>query len=325
MNIKENKKLHFYIKYINFICYGLSIFFFLFVFFCAYSISLKEKAFLNKINSMLDYCNSVNSTISNNLDNNQNNTINNTLDSSTQLFFDAKSAIITAFNNIIDANSFSALATGKINLSAPAKLHATLQMDIQIERYNKTKIYEETLANVVDSNLPSLITKKFKTACKRIKDGTDNAFVGISKNIKFEGTQIKADYSDGEFFINSQEKFFNDHFYIINEETIQEECYLKVKKENGKIKNYYVQVILDNVKSVEKYKKVIAHQVNCKEPKFTSITLTAIIDAQGNLVSFSSNDYFSLNISGFSCKANSNLTFYITNINKPNNFVYTDL
>ena len=117
------------------------------------------------------------------------------------MFNDGKSALIYAYKNSIDeANSLSVEASGKISLSANALgLYANLQMDIYLERYSKTKIYEESMAKVIDTNVPSSIINAVNSGCKRLKDGTNNASVLVSHNIWYESTKLKSDYKNAEY------------------------------------------------------------------------------------------------------------------------------
>jgi len=323
MENKNDKNYPFYIKYLNIICYGVSIIFFLFVLLAGISDYSNEKAFDNKINSMLEYCNSLNSSIENNKNQNEeSDNIEN--DNSEQIYFDGKTALIDSYNkSLINSNSFEVESTGKIKLSAILGVYADIQMDILIERFNKEKVYEEIKANIIESNLPEAIIGQARSGVKRIKIGNSAPQLIITNNIKFEGTKIVADFTGAGVTVKEDEMFFNYNPYIIDEKTIKEVTYFKIKKVNNVIKNYYVQVKLDPIASTQDYGKVIAQQVGCSLPNFKSILLTAIIDAQGNLVSFSSTDIFSLVLSGFNANAQSTMTYKVSGINQENTFEYT--
>jgi len=315
----------FYIKYLNLICFCVSILFFAFLVLTTISTTLEYRAFNNKIDEMLEYCNNLNSSISNNVSNN-NNSSNDNIDITEQIYYDGKTALIEAYNKAIEkANSLEIIGTGKISLEAPAKLSANIQIDIAVQRYSKTKVYEESFTKIIDTNVSFNLLGKANSAVKRLKDGSDNAKVLLSRNVKFEGTKIIGDFENLSAQNNVNEKFFNDNFYIINEETIEEITFFKIKKSNDKIKNYCIQAKLNSILATEKYKNIIAQQLGTNNITFNSIIITAILDAKGNIISFSGLDYFNFNFSGLYCKARCSITYKVSNVNIENNFEYSDL
>lgn len=321
MEKKNIKNLPFYIKYLDIICYAVCLIFFLFAVLTCFSQYFKEKAIEDKFNAMLDYCNSVNSSISNNIINGSNS--NNSGSSNEQIYFDGKTAIIDAYNKFyVNANSFSVDATGNLILSAPAGLYAKLQMDLVIQRYTKTKAYEELRVCPIEGNIPDAFIGRVKSAVKRLKEGVTNPQVYYTTNAKFEGTKIVADFTNAEYYTSEEELFYNDYYLTINEDSIKEVTYFKIKKSGNEIKNYYIQVKLHPAFATEKYTEILSKQIGCSKLKFSSITLTAILDGKGNLISLSNFDQFDFSM-GFNCQASSSFTFKIIGINEPNNFVYT--
>ena len=322
MQNKTNKNLPFYIKYLNILCYTVSMFFFLFVILLSFLNFFEEKAFDAKINAMLDYCNTFNKNLEINkseINKNENENI-----ITEQIYKDGQTAIIKAYNKAIsEANSFSINSTGKITLEGPAGLYANIQMDFLLQRYSKIKTYEQIYSNIIDTNVPESIIGRIRSGLKRVKE---NNFTQILKtqSVAFKGTGIVADFNNNpERRTSETELFFNDNFYIVNENTIQEVTFFKIKKIGDKIKNYYVQVKLDALPSTTNYAKVIGQQVQSETPVFNSVLMTAIIDVNGNLVSFSCTDLFDLKIGGFNCKAATSFTFNISGINEENTFEYS--
>lgn len=304
---------NFLTKYLNVICYGFCIIFLLSSILVCFSNYSKELQFQKNINAMIEYCNSRNAEIQNGKNDN---VVDNESETIDQLYFDGKTALIQSYNNLIqNASSFNIEGSGLIKVSTIGGLYANVQMDVYINKFSNTKIYEEILTKVKETNAGA-ITNRINTAMKRLHH-YDTKSIYISNKVRFENTKLVADYENAQFVQRQEELFLYDNLYIINEETVKEIKFFKVNKKNDKVKNYYVQALLDPVNSTKKYSLALQQQVwTTVPPVFKQVLITVIIDSKGNLVSINASDKFVIDLIGINSDSESSLTCSITQINE---------
>lgn len=314
MNFK-NFKLN--TKFIDIFCYSFCAIYLLFVFLFAYSISSKQNKIENEINNMLLYASSVNKKIEDNKF--FNTTEKEEIISTEPLYTDGKTAIIDAYNKTLNSNSFYGEAIGTMTTST-AGMTVKVSSYTQVIKYNQTTFYDNRANKLIETNASSLfmdmINELSNAGVKCYKSNGQIRRMETSK-VYFENNMPKADFSGASVEFNADVPIMAESLYIINEETVKEITYFKIKYKKGAPYEYYVQAVLDPHKATERYKEILKQGASLeKYPVFNSVVATVIINAQGYVTSVNAIDKSTIEKMGMDCPCHMIQTYTISGINE---------
>ncbi|MGN1208278.1 MAG: hypothetical protein ACI4TI_02315, partial [Christensenellales bacterium] len=239
------------------------------------------------------------------------------------LFNDGKTALIWAYEKFYNAKSFYMKIDGTLTTSV-------FGIDVRVKaantavKFSETKIYNELLIKYLDSSaLASMLDDTMRYGKRAFKNNGQTR-TRMTYEVKHSNNTLVA--SDYEETIVEDVDLFAENLLIVNEETITDVSHFSIKEKNGVPQFYYVKATLDPKKSAINFSKATKFQTKdflFGEPRYSSITVTACIDAFGNLVGFSSSDMSEVDVTGGAsvtapCKYN--LTYVITGINQEINF-----
>lgn len=255
----------------------------------------------NDFNDLISYVNTVNKRVEEEKlirkNQDQDNSGDNTPD--TPLFSDGKTAFLTAYEKFYNSNSFVAKIDGTLSTNA-------IGIDIKISfaasaiRYNDKKTFNEFLIKYLDStSMQSTMEQEVQYGKQiyKLEDGI--RFRETLRVARKNGTLVGTAYGTPN---NIKECFpFAENLMIINEETIQEITFFKIKEKNGKPQYYYVQAVLNPETAPVNFRNATAFNINEFKfgvPTYSKCVITACIDANGNLVGLTSVDTASVNVTG---------------------------
>ncbi len=311
-------------RFLDIFCYVFCAIY-LFCAICVAGINVYEgKKMDAEINNLLAYVNSINKQVEKeNLFNKENE---NPDLPSTPLFSDGKTALITAYKKLYDANSFYIKLDGQISTSVMDIALKVRFCDTAI-RYNSQKCFNELLIGFIDSSaLQSTISEKVKYGKQILKEGDSCRFRDTIYTDVVDNTLVGYGWSAVSACENVS--IMPEKLLIVNEETIRQISYFKVKTKDGRAQYYYVQAELDPEKATKDFATATSFNLGLCQlgiPTYTRCTITACINANGNLLGLTSSDtadlsvtYSSLNLQ---VKANYNITYAFNAIDQQINFV----
>lgn len=293
-------------KHLNFVCNFITILFALYVIlymiFAAVSAKQNEQKFIElnnwvaAINKKAEEENLIFKDENNNVENVE------------PLFTDGKTALITAYNNTMGANSMVATVIGELHLNLPAGTYGKIKMLTEVVKFNENKNEELDCSYVIDATkliLGTLIANAQK-ATKVSVDGEQKLamFQTDPNKVKLVNDMPTADFT-GKTFEPTDKLSILENVYIINENTIEEITYFKIKYLKGVPYQYYVQAKLNPVTAVTNYSNYIFNSMPSGSVLhgFSNVQLTVIIDNKGNISAITSRDEFQFESMGFSCSA----------------------
>lgn len=308
------------IKFINFVCFIVCfsyIFFAISFVFIDYSIAVEKE---NQFNTLVAYANSVNQIAQKNKP--SENVYND--DNSLPLYNSGVEAITSAYNNVYNANSFMFTSTGVLSLEVLG-ISVVANLSYTAIRFEKEISFLENINTLKYTSAPSVLATT-------IKSMTDNAKKAYKKNgdvFYVETVNINGDipnYSGCSISNNRDMLVFSDSLFIINENTIKNELYYKIKYKGSKIQNYYVQVELDCEKGLVDFSKYF-HQTACcvEPPNFKKFVVMACIDSGGQIVALNFNTDVVLKrdtpLGIKDCPCSMQLNIAVSNVNKTIDYV----
>lgn len=297
--------------------------------FCAICVAFinvgESKRIEQEMNNLLAQVNAVNKAVEkerlfNSTDDNQE-------EPSIPLFTDGKTALITAYNKLYEANSFHISINGQIN---------TTFMDIALKvrfantaiKFNEEKYYNELIIGYLDSSALQKILEEETQFAKRILKENKTVKSIESITTKYVNDKLVASNFYPSDKIDEDVKLIAENLMIVNEQTIKQISYFKTKKRDGKVQYYYVQAELDAVEAPKNFSKATAFSLGkCQlgEPKFKRCTFTACIDANGNLLGITSQDVGEVPVTSplinLTIPISYTLTYVFNAINQEINFI----
>lgn len=239
----------------------------------------------NQLNSLITNTNNINSRVDAEKKSKASNGIN--LSPNKQLFDNGKDALISSYNKLYNANSFYVEASGTF-VTTVMGVTAKAGMKIKTIRFNENKKYDEKLNYFISaSGFKSFVEPQTNNG-KKILKTFDNYQVYETKVVN---NQI-ADYSNARFFSSDKEKIISENLFIINEDTINNITYFKIKKDrNGNPLQYYVQAEMNPSLALTDFAKFMEYSAeSLKTPVYSKFVVTACIDKNGNLTSMTTSD-----------------------------------
>lgn len=241
------------------------------------------------------------------------------------LFTDGKTALITAYSKLYNAKSFYAKIDGTLSTSVYG-IDVRIKAAATAVKFNENKVYNELLIKYLDSStLGSMLedTMRYGTQAYRNNGPIKTR---MTYEVSHSGSSLVATGYGASSTSSEEVYMIADNLLKINEDTITNVSYFKIKEKNGVPQYYYVKASLNPETAAENFAKATKFRTRdfyFGVPKYTSITVTACIDAYGNLVGFSSSDVSNVGVSGAAsltapCKYS--LTYVITGIDQDINF-----
>lgn len=298
----DEKRIKMNEKRLNIICYTTIIMFFVYTFFYIILGSVQIKREEQRVDALYNYANSINKQAE------KENLIfkdETTEEEDVVLLYTEETklkAIIEGYNRTINSNSFIADVNGDLTLELPAGLSAKVKMRNFCVKYSQKKSFIETTNYVSDvSSIIAGIMRSRSQYGQKQKIENGNIQAVRTPNVTFSNNEMQANYS-GYSYADSDDLSILDNLYIVNEETIQEVTYFKVKMKNGKPSAYYIQATLDPVKATERYAGYIADPVG-SVPTFKSVKVTVVLNTKGEMIAATSVDEFTATSEGFNFTA----------------------
>lgn len=315
-------------KFLNIFCYAFCGLYFLFVLLFAAAEVHAENQAERELQNLLNYVAVVNKKVeSENFFNSNNN--NSNIVSTEPIFKDGKTAIITAYNNTIYADSFYAEANGTMSMVTMG-IELKVATYTKVVKYNNTKIYEERANKLRESSasgfILNIIEDLANTGSKNLKVNEKLKYYD-AKNVYFENNIPKANFDGSTIKSDDKRPLYGESLYKINEETILSVPYFKINYKKGVPVNYFVQVELDPVKSCDTYGKTLGISAGAVgTPSFSKIIVGAVIDAQGNLTGLTTSDTCTITkdtpLGVKACPCVMTQTYAISGVNQEMTFEY---
>lgn len=317
--IKANKKTLNIFTYIICSLYLLTIICFVFV---DYNTNLGIE---NRIEEMMLHAESVNRKIEENLifeGSNEDGNI-----STEPLFTDGKTALITAYNNAINSKSYYIEAIGSMTMNMQSMgISLKIATNTQIYKYSENKLLENRINMVLESNagmFDSLVKSLGNNCVKTLKENGNNVRLKTS-NVYLENNLPQANYSNAKREQNVEQMMVGENLYIINEDTVKEITYFKIKYKNGVPYEYHIQANMD-IKCAEKFAEVIRDGAEAASIKYNSCTILAVVGANGNIKSLTAIDDATIDKMGMSCPLKQSQTIVISGTNEEITYVDKDI
>lgn len=307
-------------KFIDIFCYVFCGIYFLFALLFAFSSVLESKQQEKYLNDTLTRINALNKQVENSNLFKKDETSNDD-DPSEPIFSDGKTALLSAYEKFYNANSFYISASGTITTVALG-INIKLSFQDTAVRFDNTKAYNELLVKYLDaSSMQSMMEKEVQYG-EQLFLRNNEIKHRETLRVRNESGKLTG-YEYGNIETPSEEKkLVANNLLIVNEETIKDITYFEIKYKNGKPKYYYVQAELDPQKATVDFGKSTSFRIttfNFGVPRYSKCTLTAMIDAQGNLFGLRSNDTAEIDVTGtvsLTAPANYSFTYAISGIDK---------
>lgn len=238
------------------------------------------------------------------------------VDQAMPIFFNAKEAVATAYENLNRAVSYEFQSFGVINITVhvPGGMQVQVFVHVNVVQFPngnymiETKRYEEGNANQQTKS-----SFKYYTPEGKYEKFTNN----VTRN---PDNTLTATYSkDFKFFPDNKEKRVD---IVVDRSTIIKDLFFRINyDQKGEINSYSASVNLNTSTAVVNgYAENIKLEGGCDEiPKFTKLEVNCIIDSEGNLASMRLLETYESTVTfGFPIKITCNDTFnyYFTNMNK---------
>lgn len=272
-------------KFLDIFCYIFSAIYLFFALFYVVSDYTTAKSAELELKNLLDYTQSVNKRLEeekllNRTDNDNN-------DDGKLLFTDGKTAIISAYNNVYNADSFYIETKGTLTTELKGIATVKAGMELKIIRFNQNKHYDESLNYFISAtSFASFAEKETNVAKKMLKE---NGAIQKYKTTKIEDR--KPDFSKAEYETNNTDKILGENLFILNEETVKNITYFKVKKDKkGNPLEYYIQAETDPVLTSEKFVDYLGDSAESVEkPTCSKFIVTACLNKKGELIGMTVN------------------------------------
>ncbi len=308
-------------KFIDIFCYVFCGIYFLFALLFATASVMDSRQQERYLNETLDRINALNKQVENsNLFRKDDTPAED--DPVEPIFSDGKTALLTAYDKFYNANSFYISASGTITTVAMGINIKISFQDTAVRYENTSKVYNELLVKYLDASSMQDMMEKEVQYGEQIFLRNNEIKHRETLRVKNESGKLTG-YEYGNIETPGEEKnLVANNLLIVNEETIKEISYFEIKYKNGKPKYYYVQAELDPQKAPINFAKATSFRIttfNFGVPRYSKCTLTAMIDAQGNLFGLRSNDTAEIDVTGtvsLTAPANYSFTYAISGIDK---------
>lgn len=267
-------------KFLDIFCYIFSAIYLFFALFYVVSDYTTTKSAELELENLLEYTQSVNKRLEQEKLLNKDEK-NDSQDSGNVLFTDGKTALITAYNQVYNADSFYIETKGTLTMEIKGLTTVKAGMENKIIRFNKNKHYDESLNYFISAtSFASFVEPQTNVAKRMLKENET-----IRKYKSLEIQDRKADFSKAEYETNTTEKILGENLFIINEESVTKITYFKVKKDKkGNPQQYYIQAETNPAVSSKNFVLYFGNSADSLEtPTCSKLIITACLDKNGNL------------------------------------------
>lgn len=303
-------------KKLNILCYITIVMFFVYTIFYVIFGCVQLKREDQKLDALYDYANKINQQAEKeNLifkDDTKND------DEPIELLYTEKTklkALVEGYNKTLNSNSYIAEVNGDLSLDLPLGLYGKVKMRNFGAKYSPGKSFVETINYVTDSSMAvnGILKSRSQYGEKQIIEG-ESIMAMRSLNVSYINNQLISNY-DGYSYEKSENLSILKHLYIINENTVQDVTYFKVKMKNGKPVAYYIQATLDPKSSTANYAQYISNPIG-SFPNFKSVKITIVLNTKGEMIAATSIDEFTASSEGFEFTATLTNNYAISCINE---------
>ncbi len=204
----------------------------------------------------------------------------NTTEEVPQLFFNARQAVLTAWNNYLSYQSYEIFSTGKI-VSNAAGQQVNIISEVAACQFENGNQYN----SIIKFEMPG--TNFGQTGAVEFYFANGNRYSRTSEIVNRSGSNLDASFS-GNFVQDSNPATTKIGFYVVNNSTIMRELYFEpvYNPITKKLYRYYASVELNPNASTVNYRKSITEQGGLTNINFKSVKVHLIIDVEGNIISF---------------------------------------
>lgn len=312
-------------KFLDIFCYVFCAIYLVFVFLFAITQATAQNNIEKQIQNMLIYANSVNKKIEDNKF--YNSTKEEEIISAEPLYTDGRTAILDAYNKTVNSNSFYGEAVGSMTTTT-AGMTVKVASYTQVIKYSPTTFYDNRANKLIETNAGSLFMDMINDlSTNGVKSYKTNGQIKMieTQNVRFENNLPVANFAGCSVQNNAKVPMIAESLYVINEETLKEITYFKIKYKKGVPYEYYVQAVLDPQKATVNYKEILKTGAELtQEPVFTSVTATVIINAQGYVTNVSAIDKSTIVKMGMDCPCVMTQTYTISGFNEEMTYLDED-
>lgn len=233
----------------------------------------------------------------------------------TAIFSNSKEAGVYAFNQLYNFTSYEIFATGNFFMSALG-YDVTGKLNIRAIQYDDKEQYMETVK--YQSSGTSLgLTKGTKTLFAN--DGT--RYDLITKSVTATSNSLSANYASSSWKVNEEPKSTQIGLYLVNASTIVSSTELEIVYNaiTKKISQYQFSLTINPKISTKDYAKMVYEQGGKTLPNFSNIILNCVLDNNGNLISFISNEEYTtqanLSLYEFTANVKNTITYNLLSYN----------
>ena len=204
------------------------------------------------------------------------------------LFNDAITAIVTAWNNFKNADSYELFGDGGgVGTAGINGISYDVAMKMQnnvVKWKDGTQFYE--LQRYQTESIPIIGSPLTRSDAYYLPVG--ERWGRYTTNLTYDGQKIISKYSM-DFNKSNEKNTFSYFDYIVTEQTIARETYFKVNRNiyTNKIESYSCSVILNNATASVKFLKNVKEEnkeMIVGDPVMTKLNFNCVIDINGNFI-----------------------------------------
>lgn len=285
-------------KFINVFCYLFCVIYLIFAIAYIYVDYNKELYYNNQMNK---YINSA-LTINKKLENEKFFKIdkpNKGPQNAETLFKDGETAILQAFEKIYNSKSFVISLNGEMTI-AKTVLNADYMFNLTVKdtiiRYNKDLSYDDLSICYVSGTYPKvfeeLVKKNVCYGSKSLRKGSEIYSYSVQQATMVDGEPV-TNYENVGKVKDPKKCLIADNLPIVNRSTIKKIKFYKINYKDGKPLYYYISAELDGKEANKNLKKAFDISFpgfRYTPPNYKATTITACLDAYGNLMYFGTID-----------------------------------
>ena len=215
------------------------------------------------------------------------------------LFEDGDTAIIGAFEKLYKSKSFVMVLNGNMSIYKTI-LNTDYVFNLAVKdtiiKYNNNLTYDDLSICYVNGSFPKVFENDVQTyvcfGSKSLRKGKEITSYSNQKSSMIKGEPV-TDYTDIKKEVTPEKCLIADNLPIINRSTIKKIKFYKVNYKNGIPTNYYISAEIDSEKANMKLKEAFNISFpgfSYTPPIYKTTTITACLDAYGNLIYFGTND-----------------------------------
>lgn len=227
------------------------------------------------------------------------------------MFANAKSACIYAFDKFYNYSTYEIEVSGKTNSSAMGQ-NVEIDMRSRYFKYSDGVQLTQSFRNETSTNFG-------QSGATEIVYKNGKRYERNGSNLRTQSGKLTADFS-GSYNLRSDSLLSKQPFYVVNSRSIIDQTFFSfVRDSNKKIVYYKATILLSSTFGVKDYAEDIREQGGTSLPTFTNVELNCLIDRNGELISFATNETMTLTkhiVIDISATTTNNLTYTIVSSNK---------